>query len=97
MYNWELGNHEAISYPDPPMGENIVSENNLINPDGGIFYDPTRTVASYHASIGGQESLEAFLAGAREQSKHNNNWRVEYTANAVNTYLREGFTVVGGE
>ncbi|MFN7613984.1 MAG: hypothetical protein ACK5P8_02190, partial [Phycisphaerae bacterium] len=53
------------------------------------FPDPSRTMASYAASIGLEPSLEAFLAEARKQSR--NNWRPELTAAAVNRYIREGF------
>jgi alpha-glucosidase (family GH31 glycosyl hydrolase) len=53
------------------------------------FPDPTRTIATYHASIGGTPTLQAFMAGARLQSK--SNWRVQYTAQAVNDYIRAGF------
>jgi len=53
------------------------------------FPDPGRTIVTYHQSIGGAPSLEAFLAQARQQSKVN--WRVEYTADHVNDYIRDGF------
>jgi hypothetical protein len=53
------------------------------------FPDPTRTVASYHSAIGGTATVAAFLAQARLQSKWN--WRPQYTADAVNRYIREGF------
>jgi hypothetical protein len=53
------------------------------------FPDPSRTIATYHASIGGAPTLVAFMAGARLQSK--SNWRLPYTADAVNTYIRAGF------
>jgi hypothetical protein len=57
---------------------------------GPITYpDSSRTIATYHASIGGAPTLAAFMAGARLQSKAN--WRVQYTADAVNTYIRAGF------
>jgi hypothetical protein len=55
------------------------------------FPDPSRTVSSYHASIGGGATFEAFIAEARHQSRAN--WRVAYTAAAVNDYLRQGFGV----
>ena len=55
------------------------------------FVDPNRDVATYQASLGKQASLEAFIAEARKQSK--TNWRPEYTAAAVNNYIRQGFTV----
>ena len=53
------------------------------------FADSTRTVASYSASIGGLESFNGFMSEARKQERYN--WRVEYTAGAVNDYIREGF------
>jgi hypothetical protein len=53
------------------------------------YPDPGRTIATYHASIGGGPSLGAFMAQARVQSK--SNWRTAYTAFAVNAYIRAGF------
>ena len=53
------------------------------------FPDPNRTIATYHQSIGGQASIEAFMSAARLQSK--SNWRTQYTAQAVNDYIRAGF------
>ena len=63
------------------------------------FRDPERTVESYHGVLGKTASLEAFLEEARQQSR--DYWRPEYTAAAVNAYIREGFTgkpptIVGG-
>jgi hypothetical protein len=43
------------------------------------------------ASLGEPATLEAFLAGARAQSK--SNWQPRYTAAAVNAYLRAGFAM----
>jgi hypothetical protein len=59
--------------------------------DAGPFVDPDRDIPSYHASIGGDRSIEAFLDGARMQRK--GHWCEEYTAAAVNAYIREGFEV----
>jgi hypothetical protein len=53
------------------------------------FADPNRNVATYHESIGGEPTFQAFIDEARKQSKYN--WRVEYTAAAVNDYIRAGF------
>ena len=50
---------------------------------------PERTIATYAASLGLSQSFEAFIAEARKQSR--SNWRSEFTANAVNDYIREGF------
>jgi hypothetical protein len=53
------------------------------------FADPTRDVSSYMQHIGVGGGLEEFLAQARLQSR--SNWRSEFTAQAVNAYIREGF------
>jgi len=53
------------------------------------YPDPNRTIGTYNASLGGPATLEAFMAQARLQSK--DNWRSQYTANAVNDYVRVGF------
>lgn len=55
----------------------------------GPFKDPDRTLASYNASLGGEESFDAFSEQVRKQSK--TNWRPEFTAEAVIAYFREGF------
>ena len=63
------------------------------------FPDPNRNPASYNASLGGEESFEAFIAEARQQSKGSglnqaanpNTWREAFTAAAVNDYIRAGF------
>ncbi|MEK6919334.1 MAG: DUF4215 domain-containing protein, partial [Nanoarchaeota archaeon] len=61
---------------------------------GGIsertaFLDPDRDISTYMKSLGMTQTLETFLTEARKQSKYN--WREEYTAKAVNDYIREGF------
>jgi len=53
------------------------------------FPDPVRTVETYMASMGLEPTLEAFIAEVRKQSKAN--WRPEFTARAVNDYVRAGF------
>lgn len=59
------------------------------------FRDPDRNVANYNAAAGGEASFEAFAAEARQQSR--SNWRTEYTAAAVNEYVRDGFFLEGEE
>jgi hypothetical protein len=51
--------------------------------------DPTRSLATYMASLGQTASDDAFLAKARLQSKFT--WNPAYTANAANAYVRSGF------
>ncbi|HEX2839539.1 MAG TPA: fibronectin type III domain-containing protein [Phycisphaerales bacterium] len=53
------------------------------------FPEPGRTIGTYMASLGFEPTLEAFLTEARKQSR--TNWRPEFTAQAVNQYIREGF------
>ncbi len=53
------------------------------------FTDPTRTIETYADSLGLTPTYEAFMTEALLQSKYN--WRPAYTADAVNTYIREGF------
>jgi hypothetical protein len=55
------------------------------------YPDPGRTIETYAASLGLGASLDAFLAQARLQSR--TNWHPEYTARAVNDYIRGGFSI----
>lgn len=48
-----------------------------------------RDIRSYIQSIGGTEGIGTFMAEARKQSRHN--WRTQFTAAAVNDYIRQGF------
>jgi hypothetical protein len=53
------------------------------------FPDPGRSIPSYQVSLGGTGTLVGFLTEARKQSRAY--WRPEYTADAVNTYVRAGY------
>ncbi len=53
------------------------------------YPDPGRTVGRYNVALGGVNSTEAFLAEALNQRR--GYWRHEYTAAAVNDYIRAGF------
>jgi hypothetical protein len=55
------------------------------------FEDPTRTLAKYNESLGGDADREEFFLEAIKQSKFS--YREDYTAAAVIEYFREGFTV----
>jgi hypothetical protein len=52
--------------------------------------DTTRCIETYQQSLGKPATLPAFAAEARQQSKAT--WRVEYTAAAVNDWIRAGFS-----
>jgi hypothetical protein len=75
--------------PITDRGAGNITSPNAINETG--YPDPGRTVETYNATLGGSPSLSAFLAEARKQSK--DNWRPQFTAHAVNNYIRAGFGV----
>ncbi len=53
------------------------------------FPDPGRSIPSYQVSLGAAGTLVGFLTEARKQSR--SYWRPQYTADAVNTYVRAGY------
>jgi hypothetical protein len=55
------------------------------------YPDAARSVASYHGTLGGTATYDAFIQQARLQSK--DHWRPEYLASAVNNYIRAGFSM----
>ncbi len=52
---------------------------------------PTRDLATYHASIGGAATLQAFMTEVRKQRK--GAWKPEYTVEAALAYVRAGYGV----
>ncbi len=50
---------------------------------------PGRCIETYMASLGMEPTFDAFLAEVRKQSRAN--WRPEFTAAAVNDWIRAGF------
>lgn len=80
------------SWPESTLENNIVWDwrgSAGQKDDKGPFVDPERSVASYNGTLGGEATFEAFANEVRKQSK--TNWRKEYTAQAVNAYIRAGF------
>lgn len=53
------------------------------------YPDPTRTVETYHASLGRTATLDAFIVEAKRQTR--GFWRPEYAAGAVTAWVRAGF------
>lgn len=53
------------------------------------YFDSKRTVEAYDERLGGDRSLESFMAVARRQSR--TAWRPQYTAAVVNNWMRAGF------
>ena len=56
------------------------------------FPDPTRSIETYMTSIGGNASIDAFIAKCRAQDRYN--WDPRFTAENVNQWVRGGFAVL---
>ncbi len=53
------------------------------------FLDPDRSIESYASSLGLAASYDAYINSALGQSRFN--WNADLTAEAVNSYIRQGF------
>lgn len=78
----------GVANPIVDSGTNNTTSPNAINLTG--YRNPEVSVESYNASLGGSPSLSTFLTGACKQGP--DSWRPQYTANAVNRYIRAGFS-----
>ena len=58
-----------------------------------VFEGPPRNIKTYMASLGLEPTVEAFAAECAKQNIKQ--WRSEFTAQAVNSYLREGYRPTG--
>jgi hypothetical protein len=77
------GFNKTIDYWMAEVGD-TTSEDVLVS-----YTSPNASPGSYNATLGGANSLSAFLAEARKQSI--SNWRPDYLAVRVNRYVRDGF------
>lgn len=96
VYQWprDNGNSSAIKFgTQPQMTAN--TRNDLDIASGGKtnppWIDPDRDVESYMASIGKTASLDALIQGAAFRPR--GQWAQEFSAEAVNLYIRRGFDV----
>lgn len=96
IYKWprDNGASSAIKFgTQPQMSEN--TRNSLDKASGGSsnppWIDPERDVESYMASIGKSASLDALIQGAAFRPR--GQWVEEFSADAVNLYIRRGFDV----
>lgn len=53
------------------------------------FPDPTRSIETYMRSLGADATIDAFIVAARAQNRYS--WNSQFTANAVNTWIKKGF------
>ena len=87
---WMNTDGKAVSWVQhgpAPMRQNAIKAAQVNFPDSSV------SVASYDASIGDAGSIDAFLANARSESSQD--WQSQYTAAAVNAYMRAGFSMAG--
>lgn len=98
---WARNRYHSVSNPENQWfirgtveGFNFASWVQRTNEAGAStspaqFPHPERNIQGYMASLGQTPTLEKFLEEARKQTRLN--WRPEYTAAAVNRWIREGF------
>lgn len=75
----------AVGHRETPFSQWLAGRE---APRPATLIDPTRDVAGYHASLGGERSLEAFLSAVRAQS--GDGWREELSGRAASAWIREG-------
>jgi hypothetical protein len=66
-----------------------VSDNSSVALEAKYKHPELATLASYHSTLGGPATHEAFMAEALQQSK--DQWRAEYTAKAVVYWIQGCF------
>ena len=102
IFRWpiEHGTVRPIRMTIP--GAVVVESRNAIDIASGsgldtdpAWIDPTRNVERYMELIGRPPTLEAFCAAAAARPR--GQWLPELTSSAVNTYVRAGFEVTGGD
>jgi hypothetical protein len=62
-----------------------------LNQTGSSYYDSTRTVESYNASVGGLATLADYLTHIRAQEKET--WNPAYAAEPLLNYMQTGFNL----
>jgi hypothetical protein len=80
--SWPIGRHQVSSQPP---GQDRISVN---------YFAPSRDIASYIESVGystSDQTLAKFLELARANRR--GAWNANFTAHAVNEYIRDGFQV----
>jgi hypothetical protein len=97
IYNWPVaGSYDkAITIHTGAAKIRANSGNQLDRSSGGSenppWVDPTRDVESYMKSIGKTASLDAFIEGCA--SRPAGQWFESFSADAVNTHIRQGFSI----
>jgi hypothetical protein len=93
VFEWPIGKPKKLIWiQDSQYEDEIAVEGNHENFDTDRYYDASRSTAAYNKSIGGRESLDAFLEEARKLRK--GHYRPEYTARPVVDFIADGFTLL---
>jgi len=92
-------NNEGLKLTEGVLIEQYVRyqwhDHEDLNPTGQAFPDPHRTIMTYDRDHGsGKGTLETFMAEATAQER--DNWRRQYTAEALVEYFQKGFGIWPG-
>jgi len=92
VWNWLSTQHNATgSYMlNYASVANFVQDNNLT--EDLSYNDPSRTLGSYNATLGGPADEDAFIDRASSMQK--GDWDDRYSAAKFNEYMRAGFAAV---
>ncbi len=94
IFNWggEDGTGSGIINTGTPQSNVVIADNNLDLP-ASAYVNPTRTVNSYDATLGGPGTTADFIQRLLGQTEAN--WNPQLTAQSVVAYFAAGFQVVG--
>lgn len=95
VYDWALGTGRVeadyLEWNKPKI-DGYTLTGNQINMPAVSYADPSRSVGSYYASIGGTDDATAFVTAAMSHLSRDT-FDTKYTAASVNEYLRAGFAL----
>ncbi|MFH7320736.1 hypothetical protein ACHHRT_09010 [Desulfurivibrio sp. D14AmB] len=86
-YKWLTSGATTMTLAE--WGDTLDPKDTTSVADNPNYSDPDRSLATYAASLGYDETLEAFVDELRKQQRPN--WRDEFTARAAINYIRAGF------
>lgn len=94
LVSWDGGNLlQSAALPGYSVDRNILSQGTMFASNRLAstvpFGEASRTLAAFDARLGGNGTVENFLAEARRQSR--TRWLPAYTARAVQVWMAQGF------
>lgn len=79
---------QLVRHPESSLMQVLTVANKNSTGQKITYKDPTRSIASYNALLGGTASIGAFMVEARKQSAYN--WLGAYTIVPIIRYIRAG-------